>query len=146
MEKLLFIDKDREGQVRQEAKRVRDKYSPKSLEDLRDIAREEYGIKIVEGVGRSRGSAGWNGKSFEIKFNPSNSKPLDSMVLAHEIGHIAMGHPVVRPSSTLTELEAHCFSQELNGITPVRYWIYFLFKEGGEIVKKLASDLYHRIF
>jgi len=101
------------------------KYDPSSLEDMENIAREEYGAVVVQTPLIGLCSKARKTSTGIYIFYHTRTAIYRSLALGHEIGHIAANH-FDRPELKFIprELEADHFSARLNGVSLLDSYLY----------------------
>jgi hypothetical protein len=113
-------------ELKHEAQRVRAIYNPRSVEDLEDVATNEFGCVVVRSpffLGKSIAVRNMNaGKNYI--FYDGVTEDGRRHELSHEIGHVVAGHLLqkesLRSPSWLREIEANYFGKHLNGFSALQ--------------------------
>ncbi len=143
--------KQRRQKLRSEALRLRAKYHTSSLADLEKIAKEEYGVrKVVRTDSRDKSCfvLRMDDGSTYIAY-PADSGILSRSSLAHEIGHLAAGHPDMPNLHPYDgEMEAEYFSSRLILNMPLIFGFLLALLKGNSKHDKTLSreDLFKKYF
>ena len=111
-----------------EVKQLRGRYNPRSVKDLVEIARKEYGVRhVVRTPLVHHDVFGWVDGDPPIILYYSEFRFLEVYALAHEIGHVALGH-LDRNKARLPleqgEAEADYFAYSLTRVSPLKVNLY----------------------
>ena len=112
--------------IREEAMRVRDKYNPRSVADLENLASSEYGIRVIPtpyAIKNSKTGCRDDGLCFIIYSSIMGDG--EGFSLAHEIGHTGAGHfeGEEMRQKVMAEIEADFFASTLLGMGYLKYFI-----------------------
>ncbi|MFC1698108.1 ImmA/IrrE family metallo-endopeptidase [Nanoarchaeota archaeon] len=113
----------RAERIEKAAERIKDKYNPKTTEDLIQIAKEEYGVNEVIYSPVFLGSAAYRINNDIYIFYNRTIKPYERFAISHEIGHIAAGHlnGLKNPGFFTCEFEADYFAQLINNSSAIKH-------------------------